>query len=445
MQTTTKLLGHVVSGRGKATADLANFKGELSKVTAQSLRPGTLNIVLKRPIRFVGSRAYVFDQGHRMLWPASANGVDVWLYRWRECPLHVIEVLAAVNLREHFGLQNGDKLTLAVDPRCVEPISRFARLAWTALWSGRKRLAYSSDVYYNRTMRASMRLGAAQQQPPLAGILATCASLAKHVGQKALRLLGSATTPPAGPALARQAFVRLDTDSCLDPGERQFRRIQNALNYTKTSGSIYAASKFPAAYHTLYLNGRRLPGQRDPLRRLALFPIDFKGKSILDVGCNQGGMIHPLSAQAKWAVGIDYDPHMINAANLIKDAMGARNTAFYVFDLQKEPLELISDFLPEERADVCFLLSVCMWLENWREVIDYAQMHANSMIFESNGTPKQQEEQIAYLRTRYGSIEMLADSSEDDPTQKNRKLYYLSDPQRSATPPLVDHPPSNTP
>ena len=429
--TTIKLRGHVVSGRGKATGDLAKFERELSEAAAQPLHPASVNIVLKRPIRFADSRAYIFDQGRRLLWPASANGIDVWLYRWRECPLHIIEVLSAVNLRERLGLRDGDKLTLTVDPRCLEPIGRAAHLAWTALWSGRKRLAYSSDAYYEKTMRASTHLGAAQQQPAVTGVAATVAFFAKYVIRQTLGLLRISPTRPASPEPVRHSFVRLEAESCADPGERQFRRIQNAVNYTKTSGSVYAATKFPAAYHTLYLNGRRVPGQRDPLRRLALLPVDFTGKSILDLGCNQGGMIHPLSAQVKWAVGIDYDPHMINAANLIRNSTGAHNTAFYVLDLQNEPLDLISDFLPEERADVCFLLSVCMWLKNWKDVIDFAQSHADSMIFESNGTQQQQEEQIAYLRTRYDSIGLLADSSEDDPTQKNRKLFHLTAPKRN--------------
>ena len=119
---------------------------------------------------------------------------------------------------------------------------------------------------------------------------------------------------------------------------------------------------------------------------------------------------------------------MINAANRLKNAIGANNTSFYVLDLQREPLELISDFLPEQKVDICFLLSVCMWLDNWREVIDFAQAKSNSMLFETNGTPSQQQRQISYLRTRYRGVKLLSESSEDDPSQKHRKLFYLTEP-----------------
>lgn len=230
-------------------------------------------------------------------------------------------------------------------------------------------------------------------------------------------------------AIAKQdfRFLRMDTDDCVNNNDRVFQQILNLLNYTKTSHSDYSAHHFPAAYHTININGQQVVGQRDPAKRLALVPIDFRGKTILDLGCNQGGMIHDIAGLVKWAVGVDFDARMINAANRIKNAIGANNTHFYVLDLQREPLELISDFLPDNKADICFLLSVCMWITNWQEVIDFAQSKSSAMLFETNGTAQQQQQQIDYLRTRYQDIQLLAETSNDDPGQKQRQLFYLSD------------------
>jgi SAM-dependent methyltransferase len=236
-------------------------------------------------------------------------------------------------------------------------------------------------------------------------------------------------TARGGAGTQKYEFSRLDTGCCcVDGGEREFRQIQNLLNFTKTSNSIYAAHQFPAAYHTIDINGRKVVGQRDPARRLALVPFDFRGKTVLDLGCNQGGMVLQLTGELKWAVGIDYDPRMINAANRVKSAIKSVNTSFYVLDLQRGPLSLIDDFLPEERVDFCFLLSVCAWLKNWREVIDFAQSRSESMLFETNGFPAQQQKQIDYLRRRYRSVNLLAETSEDDPTEKERRLYHLTEP-----------------
>ncbi len=223
-------------------------------------------------------------------------------------------------------------------------------------------------------------------------------------------------------------FSRMDTESCANNEERLILQIQNLLNYTKTSNSIYAAQQFPAAYHTVNISGRKVLGQRDPSKRLALVPVDFRDKTVLDLGCNQGGMILQINDMIKWAVGVDYDPRMINAANRVRNAIGASNISFYVLDLQRGPLALINDFLPEQRVDICFLLSVCAWLTNWQEVIDFAQSKSNAMLFETNGFASQQQEQIDHLRKRYRGVNLLSEASEDDPTEKERKLYYLTEP-----------------
>jgi len=224
------------------------------------------------------------------------------------------------------------------------------------------------------------------------------------------------------PTDTRFAFKR----EPIETPDRDFRQIVNLLNFTKTSESQYSAQHFPAAYHTIDFNGRKLAGQRDPAKRLAQVPFDFEGKTVLDFGCNQGGMIFQIRDKIKWAVGVDYDYRMINAANKIKSSLDSPGVDFYVLDLQKDPLDLISDFLPDDRADVCFLLAVCMWLDNWREVIDFAQNKSKAMLFESNGSVAQQNDQIAYLKARYKNVRLLSETSDDDPGQKYRKLFFLT-------------------
>jgi SAM-dependent methyltransferase len=174
------------------------------------------------------------------------------------------------------------------------------------------------------------------------------------------------------------------------------------------------------------INGMLVQGQRDPRARLALVPVDLHGKSVLDIGSNQGGMLFALE-QPKWGVGIDFDSRMVNVANRLRDAGKHHALNFFVFDLEKEPLALIHDFLPEPKVDVAFLLSVCMWLKNWREVVDFAASVSEAMLFETNGTDRQQTEQEEHLRGIYRKITTLAAASDDDPKQKRRKLLYCED------------------
>ena len=211
-----------------------------------------------------------------------------------------------------------------------------------------------------------------------------------------------------------------------DPHRRDAKQIINLLNYSKTSNSSYCADEFEAGYHTITLNGEQLDGQRDPTTRLQNVPLDFADKTILDLGCNQGGMLFQVADRAKWCVGLDYNPNLINVSNRIRAAKGAFNSNFYVFDFDRQDLQLIRDFLPGERVDVCFLLSVCMWLKNWRAVIEFAASVSDFVLFEANGTERQQQEQIEGLRNSFRNVRMLADQSPDDPTQKRRKLLLAS-------------------
>lgn len=435
------LEGQVVGGRGLASPELVILKDQVQAIVKEPLCPGSLNIVLNRPVRLSDAAGYAFDGNYRNLWPASLGGVDVWVYRWREAPLHVVEVLSSVHLRERLKLQDGDKVTLHMREAQMGETHWQERLIWAALWTGRRRWFYSSKLYSNRTVRVGKDLGATQERRSIRGPIPIGVYVMKEMvtlvptAIKNLKRAVSAT--PVVGALAKSLkrkyarkypFVRVDTDNCVDADERVFRQVQNVLNFTKTSNSHYAAEQFPAAYHSININGRKVAGQRDPSMRLASVPIDFSGKSVIDLGCNQGGMIHQVRAQIKWGVGIDYDPRMINAANRIKSVNASNNISFYILDLQNDPLELIGDFMPDPKADVCFLLSVCMWLKNWQQVIDFAQSKSKSMLFETNGTPQQQDEQIAYLKTKYSDVNLLAETSDDDPIQKFRKLLYLTGP-----------------
>lgn len=220
----------------------------------------------------------------------------------------------------------------------------------------------------------------------------------------------------------KYAFKRIELSPDRKDGDAQ--QILNLLNYTKTSGSSYNGQDFPAGYHTVDIKGFHAAGQRHPKERFGIIPYDFTGKTVLDIGSNQGGMLFNIADKISQGVGIDYDYRLVNAANRIRSYTDTRNLGFYVFDLEKEELGLIKDFVPQGRVDIVFLLAVCMWIKNWKRVIDFAQSISDSLLFESNGEEAQQDEQLAYLRSHYKNIQLLSEKSLDDKSQQNRKLYF---------------------
>ena len=201
------------------------------------------------------------------------------------------------------------------------------------------------------------------------------------------------------------------------------RRVLNLINYTKQSKTSYSADIYENAYHTIELDGIAFPGQRNPRKRLESIPFDFTNATILDLGCNQGGMLFTLSDQIEYGIGLDYDKRMINAANRLRSHRRINNLDFYVFDIDQEDHALIDNFLQNEKIDIVFILSVCLWINRWQSIIKKSAQISEYLLFESNGTSLQQDDQEAYLRRIYRIVNKIMDSSPDDPLQKQRRLF----------------------
>ena len=199
-----------------------------------------------------------------------------------------------------------------------------------------------------------------------------------------------------------------------------FPQITNLLNYTKTSGSSYSAKLFPAGYHTLRLGDEEIKGQRDPRERLKKLNIDFSGLRVIDIGCNQGGVLFAIASDLKWGVGLDFDYRLINCCTKLSESNQTKDKiSFYCFNIDKDPHKLIRDFLPDQTAkvDVIFLLAVCMWVEKWKELIEFCTNLTDCLVFESNGLPDVQDSQIAFLKQRFSNIRRI-----DQDTEGGRRL-----------------------
>jgi hypothetical protein len=135
--------GQVISGRGQGTALFSGLP-ELRKHFGADPFPGTLNVILNRPIWFKPERAVIrLNFCHRLLWRATLDGVWCLFHRWRECPLHVIELISI----HQFGVKKGQDITVAFDAADVQPIPWRRLLGWHYLWFGRRRFHYADDAY----------------------------------------------------------------------------------------------------------------------------------------------------------------------------------------------------------------------------------------------------------------------------------------------------------
>jgi hypothetical protein len=218
----------------------------------------------------------------------------------------------------------------------------------------------------------------------------------------------------------------VESDSAVD--QRTLAAL-SAVWKTTHSGESYSGRRYLAGYHSLRIAGKSFRGQRDCEARLATVPFDFADKVVLDLGCNAGGMLHALAGVIGEGVGIDRDPRCVNAATLVAQVNGTSNLHFLMFDLEHDELDDLRVFTFGQRIDICFMLSVAMWIPNWKEVVRFASTFADAMLFETNGSSAQQGEQVAHLRQCFSDVRVLQDRSPDDPLQKNRAMYLCSGPR----------------
>jgi adenylate kinase family enzyme len=206
-------------------------------------------------------------------------------------------------------------------------------------------------------------------------------------------------------------------------GTRPVTQIINLINYAKSRNTIYAGQSFPAGYHTITIDSTVLPGQREPKKRLSQVPLDFTGLTVLDLGCNQGGMLFSLADRIRCGIGVDHDSRLVNVANRIAAHSNHRQLAFYTLDLDNDDLTVLLDLIPTGHIDIVLLLSVCTWIKKWREVIDFVSVHSSMLLYEANGRNEVRDEQVRYLQTRFKTVELLASRSLDDSTHHARQLY----------------------
>lgn len=210
-----------------------------------------------------------------------------------------------------------------------------------------------------------------------------------------------------------------------------YDKIKALLGFKKSSTKQknYAGEIFTAGYHALTIGGEKLEGQRDPAARINSLDIDFNNKIVLDIGCNAGGILFEIQDKVNYGLGVDYDYKIINFANKVAKTEGYNNLDFYTVDLDKDNFDVINQYSNHEKKfDVIFLLAVCMWIKNWKELIHWTRENCEVCVFETNGKPKQQQEQLDELKRIYSSVELISDSADDS--------VYLKDKNKKDNHPL---------
>jgi CTP-dependent riboflavin kinase len=139
---------YVISGRSKAKNKVIKWNEAFNRKINKTFFPGTLNLILDKPIMLEHGKAYKFANRY-LLWEGMLNNEAVYFMRWNTCPLHVIEVLSSHNLRNTLNLKDGDEINLRIKCDYISSLTMQNKIAWWVLWKKREPLYYSSDPYCN--------------------------------------------------------------------------------------------------------------------------------------------------------------------------------------------------------------------------------------------------------------------------------------------------------
>lgn len=171
-------------------------------------------------------------------------------------------------------------------------------------------------------------------------------------------------------------------------------------------------------YTEIHINGVKIrKGARNPMLRLNAVPFDFTGKTVLDLGCNCGGMLFAISHQIAHGYGLEHSQKAIDAAQKIQQENNVTNLTFQTFDLKKYRGYAFP------KTDVVFMLSIAQWVPEWMAILNVLQ--PNVLLFEAHGDTKRRDTQISYLAERYDTVQHLIDTHE----KYHRVLYLCTGPR----------------
>lgn len=202
--------------------------------------------------------------------------------------------------------------------------------------------------------------------------------------------------------------------------------VETALKSTKALAHYngWANSRTDYGYHSFNLFNLNFTGQRNPLQRLTKMRehYDFKDKTVVDIGCNSGGMLFHL-LEIKQGLGIDFDKNCIAACETIKQNLHVfDHLHFQEHDLDKDDN---ADILQSIRPDVILLLSMGSWVKNWRELYELV-LEQRAVIFLETNNDKEGLPQLCFFEEKGCQITLVSDKSDDDSTGNfTRKMYVI--------------------
>ena len=157
---------------------------------------------------------------------------------------------------------------------------------------------------------------------------------------------------------------------------KDFKKYKRDLINRAVKGTVCKGAGNGAYQSTNYF-----PGLRDTKERLKKYPfVEFKGKTILDIGCNYGMISREAERLgAKRVVGLDW-PQVIDITRELAILDGHFNLDFHGVDLKKLDKASLAELTGISKFDIHLFLA----LENWIGKPDWVK-NCKLLYYEGHG------------------------------------------------------------
>lgn len=143
-----KIKANYVTGRGKSSKRDFRFLDEHTNLRNPIVR-GSANFILNEPLEVDLNSSLIVEHRGDVFFEMQVNGMACIGFRFKDCPLHVLEVISDFNLQEKFNLNMGSECDLEL--KCHSP-NFVKRYFWKFMW-GSGQSYYDGDKYIKQISR----------------------------------------------------------------------------------------------------------------------------------------------------------------------------------------------------------------------------------------------------------------------------------------------------
>lgn len=197
----------------------------------------------------------------------------------------------------------------------------------------------------------------------------------------------------------------------------QLKSIQRAWKLAQTSDA--SSPGIQVAYYSYDFQGIHFPGERPWKERWGVLSgiTDFKGKRILELGCNMALLSSALlkEKKAKAALGVDVDSKILESAKLVSSALGVMPK------FRQQDLDSPDDWeteLSNFRPDVVFALNVLNWVKDKERLMNFLGRF-NEVIFEGHDSVEVESER--FRKAGFKDVRLVTTTERKRPVLHCRK------------------------